>query len=459
MLSRYVIIGSKVYTYMYSFLLPEKLGDKTTPENSYHHIYSDALLHHLYFTKEIGLMFEVVKVLTEITASRIIDQNVKEKVKELEILATKHVNQMLSTVKTKDEYGIFNSFNHFTDLNSISYSVEKLQGVLNEIVVRIMQIDERIDEIKDLFEDDLSEEVNYLSQNYEKLTKQLENLKYNSGVKYYTQMREKYINKKDAYHELWNYNPFLPLPDILNYKKLFLNDLNELIFIGSKEKVDLINEYLNLSVEKAILTSIANLMADHSDFFSTTTEFLMYYYNNFKRNKRNKELFMDTFISGSLLSNENLMADSFYSDKIISDVYNLRQRILNSYGNLVKSGKDRQSLIIGRYFYDKIIQKMTEFAGYVSNNIGMELELMKESFQQLNETLTAVGISIDLIEKERKMIEKKFDEAVQNAYNKGYKEGYSKGSSDGYYEGYKKGYERGEDIARSEIDRAMNFRL
>lgn len=452
MLSRYVIIGSKVYTYMYSFLLPEKLGDKTTPENSDHHIYSDALLHHLHFTKEIGLMFEVVKVLTEITASRIIDQNVKEKVKELEILATKHVNQMLSTVKTYG--GIFNSFNHFTDLNSISYSVEKFQGVLNEIVVRIMQIDERIDEIKDLFEDDLSEEVNYLSQNYEKLTKELENLKYNSGVKYYTQMREKYINKKDAFHELWNYNPFLPLPDILNYKKLFLNDLNELIFIGSKEKVDLINEYLNLSVEKAILTSIANLMADHSDFFSTTTELLMYYYNNFKRNK---ELFMDTFISGSLLSNENLWADIFYSDKIISDVYNLRQRILNSYGNLVKRGKDRQSLIIGRYFYDKIIQKMTEFAGYVNNNLGMELELMKESFQQLKETLTTVGISLDLIEKERKMIEKKFDEAVQNAYNKGYKEGYSNGSSDGYYEGYKEGYKRGEDIARSKINRAMNF--
>jgi gas vesicle protein len=451
MLSRYVIIGSKVYTYMYNFLLPEKLGEKTTPENSYHHIYSDALLHHLYFTKEIELMFEVVKVLTEITASRIINQNVKEKVKELEILATKHVNQMLSTVKTKGEYGIFNSFNHFTDLNSISYSVEKLQGVLNEIVVRIMQIDERIDEIKDLFEDDLSEEVNYLSQNYEKLTKQLENLKYNSGVKYYTQMREKYINKKDVYNKLWNYNPFLPLPDILNYKKLFLNDLNELIFIGSKEKVDLINEYLNLSVEKSILTSIANLMADHSDFISTTTKFSMYYYNNFKRNK---ELFIDTFISGSLLSNE-IMADSFYSDKIIGDVYNLRQRILNSYGNLVKRGKNRQSLIIGRYFYDKIIQKMTEFAGYVSNNIGMELELMKESSQQLTETLTAVGISINLIEKERKMIEKKFDEAVQNAYNKGYKEGYSKGSFDGYHEGY----EDGEDIARSKINRAMNFIL
>lgn len=168
---------------------------------------------------------------------------------------------------------------------------------------------------------------------------------------------------------------------------------------------------------------------------------------------------MDTFISGSLLSNENLWADIFYSDKIISDVYNLRQRILNSYGNLVKRGKDRQSLIIGRYFYDKIIQKMTEFAGYVSNNIGMEFQLMKESFQQLKETLTTVGISIDLIEKERKMIEKKFDEAVQNAYNKGYKEGYSKGSSDGYYEGYNEGYERGEDIARLEINRAMNFKL
>ena len=454
MLSRYVIIGSKVYAYMYSFLLPEKLGDKTTPEKSNHHIYSDALLNHLYFTKEIGLTFEVVKVLTEISASRIIDQDVKEKVKELEILATKYVNQMLSTVKTKDEYGIFNSFNHFTDLNSIRYSVEKKQGVLNEIVVRIMQIDKRIDEIKDLFEDELSEEVNYLSQNYENLIKQLENLKYHSGVKYYTQMKEKYngFNKKDAFNELWNYNPFLPLPDTLNYKKLFLNDLNELIFIGSKEKVDLINEYLNLSVEKAILTSIANLMADHSNLSSTTSEFLMYYYNNFKRNK---ELFMDTFISGSLLSNENLMADIFYSDKIISDVYNLRQRILNSYGNLVKRGKDRQSLIIGRYFYDKVIQKMTEFAGYVSNNIGMELELMKESFQQLRETLIEVGISIDLIEKERKMVEKKFDEAVQNAYNKGYNAGYSKGSYDGYF----RGYDEGKEDAKMKIDRAMNFRL
>ena len=168
---------------MYGYLLPDKLNANMSPQYNHYHLFSDALLRHVYFTNEKELILEIAKILTQITV-RNTTEEIGSKINELKPIATNQVIQMLNDVNTPYEYNVFKNFKHFNQVENFRHSVETIQSILEETSNRLNQIEERLDEIKDLelFEDNLDHESEYLSLNYKTLLEQLENFTYNGGI-------------------------------------------------------------------------------------------------------------------------------------------------------------------------------------------------------------------------------------------------------------------------------------